>query len=136
MNMETEDSVPLPVLLEHLNWHLQRMLEMEGNERTVYFRDAALQRFEFTLTAVLKCLRAAARHEGRDIETDEAVLEWAFREGGFPPDTQWDELLTACREIQPEDREQSADRVYAHLADYRRRLQHLYEFLIRRFNDR
>ncbi len=113
-----QDDTPLKVLLEHLKWHLQRMAEVQEQEATAYFRDAALQRFEFTLGSVLKCIRKAASDSGNVLSSDEATLEYARQANWFADNINCPDILASLHLLKPGTRDQNADAVYSKLNDY------------------
>lgn len=106
----------MPVLLEHLKWNLQRFKEMLGQEATPYFRDAALQRFEFTVGSVLKCI-AAATHQKEGTDAGE-LLNRAIKENLLPENTDSHDILESIDSLKPESRSAQADAVYAKLPGY------------------
>ena len=79
---------PLKILLNQLDWNLQWLQQMEKNEPTDYYRDAALQRFEFTFNTAVKCIRAGALIQNTTCESPEECFALAERKewvpGGIP----------------------------------------------------
>ncbi len=108
--------VPLSVLLEHLKWNLQRFKEMLDQEATPYFRDAALQRFEFTMSSVLKCI-ARATGKSESIE-DLQLLDQAVKENWFPDKTNTADIINSLESLKPESRAEKADDIYEKLTGY------------------
>ncbi len=113
---DPQETVPLSVLLEHLKWNLQRFKEMLDQETTPYFRDAALQRFEFTMSSVLKCI-AAATSQPEDTEAGE-LLNCAIKENLLPENTDSNDILNSIESLKPESRAAQADSIYAKLPGY------------------
>ena len=113
---DQQDNVPLSVLLEHLKWNLQRFKEMLDQEATPYFRDAALQRFEFTMGSVLKCIAAAADQK-EDADTME-LLKHAVKQNWFPEGTDPQDILNSIDNLKPDSRAAKADEIYSKLRGY------------------
>ena len=105
-------------MLEHLNWHLQRMAEVQQQEATTYFRDAALQRFEFALGSVLKCIQKAAGNSGKRLSSDQETLDYAAKANWFTEGIDCTDILTSLALLKPETRNENADAVYSKLAGY------------------
>ena len=125
------ETVPLSVLLEHLKWHLQRMLEDQSKGRTIYFRDAALQRFEFTFQSALKCIQHAAGSRLKQNESPETILNLALQEGWLPQDTDCASLVASLENMNPDHRQQHAEAIYDQLPDCYTRFKFLMDQLCR-----
>ncbi|MFQ5481124.1 MAG: hypothetical protein ACE5ER_00085 [Nitrospinaceae bacterium] len=121
------DATPLHILLEHFKWHVQRLAEMNRQGSTLYFRDAALQRFEFTFESALKCIQAAAESPGGGGRTPEETLELALEKGWWPGHADGPGMLAALDHLRPENREDFAAGVYQKLPEY----QHCFEDLLK-----
>ncbi|QPJ63265.1 MAG: hypothetical protein G3M70_15840 [Candidatus Nitronauta litoralis] len=113
---DLQEDVPLPVLLGHLKWNLQRFREMLDQEATPYFRDAALQRFEFTMSSVLKCIAAASGQ--KENAGPENLLDHALKENWLPEGTDTGDILNSIESLKPESRAETSDTVYKKLAGY------------------
>ncbi len=125
---ESQDNVPLSVLLGHLQWNLQRFREMLDQEPTPYFRDASLQRFEFTLISVLKCIAVAS---GRDENEDLVYLiDHAVQGRWMPEETDCADILNSIESLKLESRASEADTVYKKLPGYYECFEHLYQRLL------
>lgn len=124
-----EELPPLKILLKQLDWNLEWLRQMEKNEATDYFRDAALQRFEFTFTATLKCIRAGARISNATCESPEECLQLAERMDWLPADAPWQELLQDYENMKSGTGLNNADTLFARLKNYREIFQTLFERL-------
>ncbi len=124
-----EEIPPLKILLKQLDWNLQWLRQMEKNEATDYFRDAALQRFEFTFTAALKCIRAGALISNSTCESPEECLQLAERMGWLPVGSPWQELLQDYENMKSEAAPENANTLFAHLKNYRETFHMLFERL-------
>lgn len=113
---DSQENVPLSVLLEHLKWNLQRFKEMLDQEPTPYFRDAALQRFEFTMGSVLKVI---AKASGKKEDADPAeLLGHAVKANWFPEGTDAEDILKSVESLKPDSRAIEADIVYKKLSGH------------------
>lgn len=70
---------PLKILLNQLDWNLQWLQQMEKNEPTDYYRDAGLQRFDFTFNTAIKCIQAGALKQNMTCESPEECFALAER---------------------------------------------------------
>ena len=124
-----EELPPLKILLKQLDWNLEWLRQMENNEPTDYFRDAALQRFEFTFTAVLKCIRAGALISNTTCESPEECLQLAEQRSWFPADAPWQDMLQDYENMKSGTGPKNANTLFAHLKNYRETFQTLFERL-------
>ena len=90
--MSQKTNSELQVLLTHLDWNLKRLDEVLKQEKSDYFKGAALQRFGHTYDMVLKTLRAFAQWQNLPCQTDEQCFETAVSNG-------WMQKLTDCKEM-------------------------------------
>ena len=125
--METQ--TPFKVLLTHFEWNLKRMEEMQNNERTEYYRNAALQRYEFTVDSALKCLQAWALRDNRTCETVEEGFQWAGEMGWFPATADWKAMANAYRKMTPDQIGEDADAIFDRLKSYHNHFQALLDNL-------
>jgi len=129
MNTNPAELPPLKIILNQLDWNLQWLQQMEKNEPTVYFRDAALQRFEFTFNTTVKCIRAAARKQNLVCESPEECLALAEREKWLPEGTAWKSMLQDHENMKPESASRNTDAIFANLKQYREQLKILFDRL-------
>lgn len=129
MTSNPEELPPLKILLNQLDWNLQWLQQMEKNEPTDYFRDAALQRFEFTFNAAVKCIRAGALKNNAACESPEECFALAERMEWFLESTPWKAILQDMEHMKPESGPKSADTIFANLKTYREHFKTLFDRL-------
>lgn len=120
---------PLKVLLTHLEWNLKRMEEVQREEKTDYFRDAALQRYGFTFDSALKCIRAGAHLQNLQCETAEECFGLAERQNWLGPNVDWQDMVTAHAQMNPTSVQDHADAIYEKLTTFQSQLKNLYHSL-------
>jgi hypothetical protein len=120
---------PLSILLNQLDWNLQWLQQMEKNEHTDYYRDAALQRFEFTCNTAMKCIRAHAQIQSITCATPKECFELAERMEWLPKGTPWQDMVGDFEKIKPESSTKDPDAVFANLKIYREYLKQLFDRL-------
>jgi len=117
---------PLKILLNQLDWNLQWLQQMEKNEPTDYYRDAALHRFEFTFDTTVKCIRAGALKQNMTCESPEECFALAERVEWLPEGTAWKSMLQDYENMKPESASTNADAIFANLKEYREQLKTLF----------
>ncbi len=120
---------PLKILLNQLDWNLQWLQQMEKNEPTDYYRDAALQRFEFTFHTAVKCIRAGALKQNITCESLEECFALAESVEWLPEGTAWKNMLQDYENMKPESASTNADAIFANLKNYREQLKTLFDRL-------
>ncbi|MDH3257828.1 MAG: nucleotidyltransferase substrate binding protein [Nitrospinota bacterium] len=120
---------PLKILLTQLDWNLQWLQQMEKNKPTDYYRDAALQRFEFTFNTAVKCIQAGALKQRITCETPEECFALAERVEWLPEGTAWQSMLQDYENMKPESASKNADAVFTNLEQYRQQLKTLFDRL-------
>ena len=65
------------ILLDHMDWNIQHFEQILKNEKTDYYRDAAIQRFCLVFEATLKTLSAFAEENGKSAQTSEECFQFA-----------------------------------------------------------
>ena len=130
MTTPQEELPPLKVLLTHLEWNLKRMEEVQKEEKTDYFRDAALQRYGFTFDSALKCIRSGALLNNQQCKTVEEYFDLAERLGWLGSDSDWQEMVTAYEKMNPASRKEHADTIYEKLSTFHNQLNELYKNLV------
>ena len=120
---------PLKILLNQLDWNLQWLQQMEKNELTDYYRDAALQRFEFTFSTAVKCIRAGALKQNMTCESPDECFALAERVEWFSEGTAWKSMIQDHENMKPESASKNADTIFANLKKYREQLKTLFERL-------
>ncbi len=129
MTVNPETLPPLNILLNQLDWNLQWLQQMEKNELTDYYRDAALQRFEFTFSTAVKCIRAGALKQNITCESPEECFALAERMEWLPEGTAWKSMLQDNENMKPESVSKNANAIFANLEKYREQLKTLFERL-------
>ncbi len=97
---------------------VKRFEEILKKEKTVEYRDSAIQRFEFTIELAWKTIQKFLREEEIICNSPKQCLREAFKFGLVDDDPRWlkafeDRNLTAHTYS-----EKSADKVYDHLPQY------------------
>jgi Nucleotidyltransferase substrate binding protein like len=129
MTANPEELPPLKILLNQLDWNLQWLQQMEKNEPTDYYRDAALQRFEFTFDTAVKCIRVGALKQNITCESPEECLALAERVEWLPEGEAWKNMLQDYENMKPESASKNADAIFANLNKYSEQLKTLFERL-------
>ena len=129
MAANPEELPPLKILLNQLDWNLQWLQQMERNEQTDYYRDAALQRFEFTFSTAVKCIRAGALTQNITCESPEECFALAERVEWLPEGTAWQSMIQDHENMKPESASKNANAIFANLKVYREQLKTLFDRL-------
>ncbi len=126
------------ILLGHFDWNIKRLEEILKQEKSDYFRDAALQRFGFTFDMALKSLAAMAEAKGQPCFTATECFERASTLGWLEQTDDWRDLVNSCEEMKKilkgqtpaEQAKALADTIYAKLNNHRAIFQKLYHNLL------
>lgn len=129
MTTPQEELPPLKILLTHLEWNLKRMAEVQREEKTDYFRDAALQRYGFTCDSALRCIRAGALPKNQPCETVAECFELAAGEGWWGRNADWQAMVTAHAKMNSAARQEHVDAIYEKLSAFQTQLKNLYHSL-------
>ena len=129
MTANPEELPPLKILLNQLDWNLQWLQQMEKNDPTDYYRDAALQRFEFTFNTAVKCIQAGARKQNITCESPEECFALAERVEWVPEGTPWQGMLQDFENMKPGSASTNANTIFANLEQYREQLKMLFDRL-------
>ncbi|NIQ03785.1 MAG: hypothetical protein GWM98_28430 [Nitrospinaceae bacterium] len=130
MTSPSEETPPLKVLLTQLDWNLQWLHQMEKNERTDYYRDAALQRFGFAFDSAVKCIRAAAEQRNRGCPSSEECFELAETLNWLPEGAEWRKLIQDHQALKSESEPRETDAVFDRLKSHRNILKILFDRLV------
>lgn len=117
------------ILLNQLDWNLQWLQQMEKNEPTDYFRDAALQRFEFTFNTAVKCIQGAARQNQDSCDSPEECFAMAERKEWVPEGIPWKNIVKDFESIKTDAAPENADALFAKLTQYREHFTTLFDRL-------
>jgi len=116
----------LKILLTHFKWTIDRFEEILRNEKSDYYRDAALQRFSFTCDIALKCIASLAHEQGAACKTFAECIEWAVKKNWAGKDTPWKELTESYTKSAQKLKGESADLEYEKLESYCLLLKNIY----------
>ena len=117
------------ILLNQLDWNLQWLQQMEKNEPTEYFRDAALQRFEFTFNTAVKCIQGAARQNQDSCDSPEECFILAERKEWVPGGIPWNTIVQDFESIKTDAAPENTDALFAKLTQYREHFKTLFDRL-------
>ena len=129
MTANPEELPPLKILLNQLDWNLQWLQQMKKNELTDYYRDAALQRFDFTFSTAVRCIRAGALKQNIPCESPEECFALAERVEWLPEGTAWKSMIEDHEKMKPESASTNANAIFANLEQYREQLKTLFDRL-------
>ena len=115
----------LEVLLTHFNWNLQRLDEVLKQEKSAYFKSAALQRFGHTYNIALKIIRSYAQSKGIPCKTNEKCFETAVQNGWMKNQPEWKENVADFQRIN-QNPQVEIESVYSKLATYHNALHYLF----------
>lgn len=129
MTANTDQLPPLKILLNQLDWNIQWLQQMEKNELTDYYRDAALQRFEFTFSTAVKCIRAGALLQNMNCDSPGECFALAERVEWLPEGSGWQSMIQDHENMKPESASKNADAIFTNLKQYRELLKILFDRL-------
>ena len=118
MNTSNPGQPSPKILWTHFHWTVDRFAEILKNEKTDYYRDAALQRFTFTCDSALKLIRSLASEKGKALESLTDSLQWAVDNQWLPKDAPWNEMDASYKLATLKLKDEGADREYEKLASY------------------
>ena len=125
--MKPED--PTKILLNHFDWNLQRMSESLQNEKTDYYRDAALQRFGHTFDLSVKCIQAFAENMDTPCQSARECFEIAVKNNWVSKDLDWEEVLQSYDNVKQQLKGEPAEAVYNKLERFYFSFKIMYENL-------
>ena len=109
---------PLKILLTHLEWNIQRLDESLKNDKTDYYRDAALQRFGHTFDMAVKCIDALADSEGKQLESSRQGFLWAAENQWIATTTPLETMLEDHAALSQKQEDASPEAVFVKLNNY------------------
>jgi hypothetical protein len=115
MNSSSPLKPSFKILLTNFEWTLDRFTEILQNDKTDYFRDAALQRFTFACDMASKCIDSLAVEQSSTCKTFQECLEWAVENNLLGKDTSWKELAESYDRAAQKLKDEPADQVFAKL---------------------
>ena len=120
---------PSKTILPHFDWTLQRFDEMLRQEKSDYFRDAALDRFGLTFDLALKSLHAFAAEKGVVRNSPREYFKWAGEMDWFGEGQDWDEIVSAYNLIKLSEKGGKADDIYSRLEHFLALFKNLFDNL-------
>ena len=123
--MKEIPSSKLEVLITHFSWNLQRLDEVLQQEKSDYFKSAALQRFGHTYNIALKIIRSYAKSKKIACKMDERCFETAVQNGWMKNQPEWKEI-TADFQLINQKPKKDIESVYSKLAAYHNALYYLF----------
>lgn len=115
----------LKVLLTHFSWNLQRLEEILKQEKSDYFKSAALQRFGHTYNIALKIIRSYSQLKSIPCEMDDRCFETAVQKGWMKKQPEWKEIAADFQRINQKP-QQNTESIYSKLATYHNALNYLF----------
>lgn len=119
----------LKILLTHFKWTIDRFEEILQNEKSDYYRDAALQRFNFTCDMALKCIGSLAAEQEKTCKTFQECVEWSVNNNWLEPDAPWKEIIESYSQAGQKLKGEEADLEYEKMASYCLLLKNIYNHL-------
>ena len=129
MNTSQTPEPSLKILLTHFEWTIDRFEEILKNEKSDYYRDAALQRFSFACDMALKCIRSMAAEQGKSCETFQQCVEWCLGKNWLEENAPWKEITESHGQASQKLKGESADLEYDKLDSYCRLLKNIYQHM-------
>tara|TARA_B100000686_G_C16614711_1_gene875765 strand:- start:104 stop:553 length:450 start_codon:yes stop_codon:yes gene_type:complete len=113
-----EISAPYKILLSHLDWNIRHLKEILKYPKTIYYRDASIQRFGFTFNLTLKCLKTRIAKSSRVYsETEDWFL--AAKEVGLLKDVgEWKLVIDDHNRIKDGFNNEEGESVYFNLKQH------------------
>lgn len=115
------------ILLSHLDWNIQHFEQILNNEKTDYYRDAAIQRFCLVFDAARKTLSALAEEKGKTIQSADDCFQIA-KEEKWAEET-YDLIIDDYLLVRDGFKPDLADTVYTRLSSHHSFFQKLYNNL-------
>lgn len=115
--------------MTHFNWTIDRLEEILKNEKTDYYRDAALQRFSFTCDMAFKCIRSLAVDQGKSCENFQQCVIWAVEKNWVEKKEPWKEMTVSYDRAAQKLKGELADLEYEKLKSYCGLLKNIYVHL-------
>jgi nucleotidyltransferase-like protein len=113
------------ILLTHFRWTVDRFEEILKNEKSDYYRDAALQRFTFTCDMALKFIRSLAAEQGTPCESFQQCFQWAMEKQWLTEGAPWEAMGQSFNRASQKLKGEAADREYEMLSAYCSLMKHL-----------
>ena len=112
-------------LLTHLDWNIQHFEQILNNDKTDYYRDAAIQRFCLVFDAAQKSLSALAEEKGKTIESANDCFQIAKEENRA--DETYDSVISDYQLVKDGFEPDLAEAVYPRLSSHYSFFKKLYD---------
>ena len=129
MNSSQPLQPSLKILLTHYKWSIDHFEEILKNEKSDYYRDAALQRFSFTCDMALKSIRSLASEQEKTCETFQQSIEWCLKKNWLDESAPWKEITESYGQATQKLKDESADLEYEKLGSHCQLLKKIYQHL-------
>ena len=124
------DSLPqAKILLEHLDWNIKHLREILKNPNTVYYRNASIQRFGFTVDLALKCFKAMLKPNQRAYSDSRTLFQAAFEMQWFEGAGSWEPIVQNYEQVKFGFKNDLGEAVYSNLQEHLAFFQKLHENL-------
>ena len=117
------------ILLDHLDWNIQHLKDILKNPKTVYYRDASIQRFGFTFDSAFKCLKTFLEIEKKKCSDIDNCFNTAEEFGWFSDDGDWKLAVKDYRSIVNGFLDDQGDSVYNNLQNHLIFFEYLHDYL-------
>ena len=115
------------ILLEHLDWNIKHLQEMLKNPKTVYYRDASIQRFGFTVSLTIKLFKIFLELNEQTSLNPKEIFQAASEGNFFQGIDGWESLISDYLQIKDGFKDDTGDAVYSHLSSHLVFFHSLYE---------
>ncbi len=118
MDSQDKGEPSLNILLTHLEWNIKHLEEIQKQEKSDYYRNAALQRFGFTVDSALKCIRTGAMDQKTTCLTAQDCHKFANKMGWLENKKIWEDLFQDYEKINGNTLNTVRDSIYQNLEKY------------------
>lgn len=105
-------------LFDSFEKSIQRLEEVLKQEKTIFNRDSAIQRFEFTIELAWKCIQKFLREQRIVCRSPKECLKEAFKFGLIDDDQRWLKAFDDRNLTVHTYKEEIAEKIYNNLSDY------------------
>jgi len=115
------------ILLTHLDWNIQHFEQILNNDKTDYYRDAAIQRFCLVFDAANKSLSSLAEEKGKTVQSVDDCFQLA-KEENWMSET-YDSVISDYNLVKDGFKPDLAETVYPRLSTHHSFFQKLHDTL-------
>jgi hypothetical protein len=115
------------ILLTHLDWNIQHFEQILNNDKTDYYRDAAIQRFCLVFGAANKSLSSLAEEKGKTVQSVDDCFQLA-KEEKWTSET-YDSVISDYNLVKDGFKSDLAETVYPRLSNHYSFFQKLHDTL-------